>query len=169
MGWLLPVLPDLVEVRRTNLSALSTVAKAMGGGFPIGAMLAKPEIMDAFKPGDHASTFGGNHLACAAGIAAIETIVEEQLAENAKDLGEHLKLRLEELKGRHDVIKEIRGEGLMIGVELKIECKDIVDELRGKGILINCAHDTVLRFLPPLVIEKGQLDGAVEALDEVLK
>ncbi|MEE8402273.1 MAG: aspartate aminotransferase family protein, partial [Candidatus Hydrothermarchaeaceae archaeon] len=90
-----------------------TVAKAMGGGFPMGAMLARPEVMDAFAPGDHASTFGGNHLACAAGAAAVRVIVEERLPERAKELGGHMKQRLQELKDRHDVIKEIRGEGLM--------------------------------------------------------
>ncbi len=146
-----------------------TVAKAMGGGFPLGAMLARPEIMDAFEPGDHASTFGGNHLACAAGRAAVSAIVEEGLVERAEELGEHLKLRLEELKGQHDVIKDVRGAGLMVGIELEIECKDIVDEVRERGVLINCAHDTVLRFLPPLVIEKEQLNRAVDVLDEVLK
>jgi len=146
-----------------------TVAKAMGGGFPMGAMLAKPEIMDTFKPGDHAATFGGNHLACAAGIAAVEAIVEEGLADRAKELGEYLRHRLEELKDRYDVIKEVRGEGLMVGVELETECKNIVEKIRDKGVLLNCAQDTVLRFLPPLVIEKEQLDRAVEVLSEVIQ
>ncbi len=146
-----------------------TVAKAVGGGFPMGVMLAKPEIMDAFKPGDHAATFGGNHLACAAGMAAVEAIVEEGLPERAEELGEYLKQLLEGLKEKHDVIKEVRGEGLMIGVELGKECKDIVEKARDEPDLLHCAQDTVLRFLPPLVIEKAQLDRAVEVLDEVLK
>lgn len=145
-----------------------TVAKALGGGFPMGAMLAKPEIMDTFEPGDHAATFGGNHLACAAGIAAVEAIVEEKLPERAKEIGEYLKQRLEELKGRHDVIKDVRGEGLMVGVELE-NCNDIVEKVRDKGVLLNCAQGTVLRFLPPLVIEKEQLDRAVEVLSEAIQ
>jgi acetylornithine/N-succinyldiaminopimelate aminotransferase len=146
-----------------------TVAKALGGGFPMGAMLAKPEIMDAFVPGDHATTFGGNHLACAAGTAAIEAIVEEGLANRASELGAYLKKRLGELKEKHDVIKEVRGEGLMIGVELETGCSGIVEQMRENGVLINCAHDTVIRFLPPLVIEKEQLERAVEVLEEVMQ
>jgi acetylornithine/N-succinyldiaminopimelate aminotransferase len=146
-----------------------TVAKAIGGGFPMGAMLAKPEIMDAFVPGDHAATFGGNHLACAAGKAAVEVIVEEKLADRAGELGAYLKERLGGLKENHDIIKEIRGVGLMVGVELEVGCSDIVEKMKEKGILINCANDNVIRFLPPLVIEKEELDKAVEALNVVLK
>ena len=146
-----------------------TLAKAIGGGFPMGAMLAKPEIMDAFVPGDHAATFGGNHLACTAGIAVVEVIVEEKLADRAGELGAYLKERLGELKKKHDIIKEVRGEGLMIGVELEVGCSEIVGRMRDKGMLINCAHDNVIRFLPPLVIEKEELDRAVEALDEVIQ
>lgn len=146
-----------------------TVAKGIGGGFPLGAMLAKPEVMDAFSPGDHASTFGGNHLACAAGHAAVSVLIEEKLPARAKELGKYLRQRLLELKERHDIIKEVRGEGLMIGIELTCGCKNIVDEVRKRGVLINCAHDNVLRFLPPLVIKKEQLKRAVEVLDLVLK
>lgn len=146
-----------------------TLAKAIGGGFPMGAMLAKPKIMDTFEPGDHAATFGGNHLACAAGIATVEAIVEERLADRASELGAYLKERLEELKEKHEIIKEVRGEGLMIGVELDTECSGIVEKARNKGVLINCAHENVIRFLPPLVIEKEQLDKAVDVLDAVLE
>ena len=146
-----------------------TLAKAIGGGFPMGAMLAKADIMDAFVPGDHAATFGGNHLACAAGAAAVEVIVEEKLADRAGELGAYLKQRLEELKARHGVIKEVRGEGLMVGVELEVECGEIVEKMREKGVLINCAHDNVIRFLPPLVIGKEELDRAVKVLDGVIQ
>ncbi|MFH1773854.1 MAG: aspartate aminotransferase family protein [Methanobacteriota archaeon] len=145
-----------------------TVAKALGGGFPIGAMLAKPEIMDAFQKGDHASTFGGNHLACAAAKAAVEAILEERLAERAKKLGSYFKASLEKLKEKHEVIKEVRGCGLMIGVELSIECADVVDKAREKGVLLNCTSDKVVRFLPPLVVEKEQLDKVVATFDRVL-
>jgi acetylornithine/N-succinyldiaminopimelate aminotransferase len=146
-----------------------TVAKALGGGFPMGAMLAKPEIMDAFVPGDHAATFGGNHLACAAGKAAVGVIVEEKLAERAGELGAYLKERLEELKEKHEIIKEVRGEGLMVGVVFEVGCGEIVGKMREKGVLINCARDNVIRFLPPLVIEKEELDRAVEVLDGVIR
>ncbi len=145
-----------------------TVAKALGGGFPIGAMLAKPGIMDAFQKGDHASTFGGNHLACAAAKAAVEAIQEEKLSQRAKKLGSYFKARLEKLKEKHEVIKEVRGCGLMIGVELSIECADVVESARGKGVLLNCTHDKVVRFLPPLVIEREELDKVVAIFDSVL-
>lgn len=145
-----------------------TVAKALGGGFPIGAMLAKPGIMDAFQKGDHASTFGGNHLACTAAKAAVEAIQEEKLSQRAKKLGSYFKARLEKLKEKHEVIKEVRGCGLMIGVELSIECADVVESARGKGVLLNCTHDKVVRFLPPLVIERGELDKVVAIFDSVL-
>ena len=144
-----------------------TLAKAMGGGFPIGAMLAKPEIMDAFEVGDHASTFGGNHLACAAAKAAVEVIVEEKLAERSKKLGNYLKAKLEKLKEKHS-IRDVRGYGLMIGVELTEECSDIVSKAAEKGIPLNCTQERIIRFLPPLVIEKEQLDKAVEVFDDVL-
>lgn len=145
-----------------------TVAKALGGGFPIGAMLAKPEIMDAFQKGDHASTFGGNHLACAAAKAALEVILEEKLPQRAKELGSYFKAKLEKLKEKHGIIKEVRGCGLMIGVELSTECADIVDRAREKRVLLNCTHDKVVRFLPPLVIEKEQLDKVIAIFDSVL-
>jgi acetylornithine/N-succinyldiaminopimelate aminotransferase len=145
-----------------------TVAKALGGGFPIGAMLAKPEIMQAFKTGDHAATFGGNHLACAAAKATVEVILEERLVERSRELGGYLKKRLQELKSRHK-IKDIRGYGLMVGVELEKECFGVVDEARERGVLLNCTHDNVVRFLPPLTIEKEQLDRAVDVLDEVME
>lgn len=145
-----------------------TVAKALGSGFPIGVMLARSETMDSFKPGDHASTFGGNHLACAAAKATLEAIIEEGLVERSMHMGEYFRDRLLELSSKYTVIKEVRGMGLMVGAELKIECSDIVNMAREEGILINCAHDTVLRFLPPLVIEKEELDRVVEVLDTIL-
>jgi acetylornithine/N-succinyldiaminopimelate aminotransferase len=145
-----------------------TVAKALGGGFPIGAMLARPEVMDAFVPGDHASTFGGNHLACAAARAAVEAIVEEGLAEKSREMGEYFMRALEGLKSRYGIIKEVRGRGLMIGMELTLPCQGIVEGAREEGVLINCTHDTVLRFLPPLVIDQGQIDRVVEVLEGLL-
>jgi acetylornithine/N-succinyldiaminopimelate aminotransferase len=145
-----------------------TIAKALGGGFPIGAMLAREEIMQAFKTGDHASTFGGNHLACAAAKAALEAVIEEKLPQRARELGEYVLKELEKLKERHPVIREVRGKGLMIGIELAGECAGVVERAREKGVLVNCTADRVLRLLPPLVIEKEQLDRVIEVLDEVL-
>jgi acetylornithine/N-succinyldiaminopimelate aminotransferase len=142
-----------------------TVAKALGGGFPIGCMLAKPYVMDSFDIGDHGSTFGGNHLACVAAKAAIEVILEENLVERSRKLGEYFMKKLKKLKSN---IREVRGLGLMIGIELKKGCEDIVDMCRERGILLNCTQERVLRFLPPLVIKKEQLDMAVDVLEEVL-
>ncbi len=145
-----------------------TLAKSLGGGFPIGAMLAKPEIMDAFKFGSHASTFGGNHLACSAAKASIEAIIAENMPDRAQRLGVHLMGKLKELQRKYPIIKEVRGRGLMIGVELTRECASIVDKAREKGVLLNCVQDKVIRFLPPLVIEKEMLDRAVMVLDQAL-
>jgi acetylornithine/N-succinyldiaminopimelate aminotransferase len=145
-----------------------TVAKALGGGFPIGAMLAKEEVMNAFKVGDHASTFGGNHLACTAAKAALEVIIEEKLPQRAKKLGGYLMSRLMELRDSHEVIRDVRGQGLMVGIELKKNCSYVVEGARKRGVLLNCAHETVVRLLPPLVVGKEQLDRVIKVLDEVL-
>lgn len=146
-----------------------TVAKALGGGFPIGAMLAKPEVMDAFEKGDHASTFGGTHIATAAAKASIEAILEEDLCQQARELGAYLIKELEGLKEKYGFVREVRGRGLMVGMELDFNGQDIVDKARERGVLINCTHDNVLRFMPPLVIEKEQLKTAVDVLDEIFE
>ncbi|WP_456473966.1 acetylornithine transaminase [Candidatus Pyrohabitans sp.] len=146
-----------------------TLAKALGAGFPIGAMLAKPEIMHAFSPGDHASTFGGNPLACAVAKAVLEIVEEEQLARRARELGDYFMAELKKLQEKHEVIKEIRGRGLLIGMELSIPCGEIVAEGLKEGLLLNCIHDTVLRFAPPLVITRGQIDEVCSRLDRILQ
>ncbi len=145
-----------------------TLAKALGGGFPIGAMLAREEVMDAFKPGDHASTFGGNHLACAAAKASLEVILEEDLPRRAGELGGYALKRLRSLGKTNPVIKEVRGRGLMIGVELTERCARVVEGARDKGLLINCTADRVVRLLPPLVIKREQLGRAIDILGEVI-
>jgi acetylornithine/N-succinyldiaminopimelate aminotransferase len=145
-----------------------TMAKTLGGGVAIGAMMAKTEIAEVFKPGKHASTFGGNPLACAAAIAVVETIEEENLLQNAVDMGNYTKEKLEQLKAKHAVIDHIRGVGLMIGIQLKGPGVQIVDKCLEKGLRINCTHDTVLRFMPPMIVTKEQIDTAIEILDSVL-
>jgi acetylornithine/N-succinyldiaminopimelate aminotransferase len=147
---------------------ITTVAKAMGGGYPMGAILANEKIADAFEPGDHGSTFGGNPLGCAASKAAIEVILDEKLTYQSKVLGEYFKKSLEEVASKYDIVKEVRGMGLMIGLELTKNCTEAVSEARKQGILINCTADTVIRLLPPLVIKKEQLDIVVHVMDEVL-
>ncbi|MCX9010067.1 MAG: acetylornithine transaminase [Candidatus Methanoperedens sp.] len=144
---------------------IMTVAKAMGGGFPMGAMLAREDVAANFGRGDHASTFGGNALSCAAAIANIEVIKKEGLVKRSEEMGKYL---VQRLKGLHkDYVKEIRGRGLMVGMELTVKCDDIVNKARERGVLLNCTSDSVLRFVPPLTIAKEQLDKAVAVLDEI--
>jgi len=145
-----------------------TMAKALGGGVAIGAMMAKPELAAVLTPGKHASTFGGNCIACAAGIAVIEAIEEDNLLQNAAQLGQYTKDKLLQLKQKHSVIDSVRGIGMMIGVQLTGPGTAIVDKCLEQGLRINCTHDTVLRFMPPMIATKEQIDRAIEILDDVL-
>jgi acetylornithine/N-succinyldiaminopimelate aminotransferase len=147
---------------------ITTIAKAMGGGYPIGAILANERIASAFEPGDHGSTFGGNPLGCAAAKAAIEVILDENLVHQSQELGAYFKANLEEMASKYEIVKEVRGKGLMIGIELTKNCGDVVIEAREQGVLVNCAADTVVRLLPPLIITKEQLDVVVNVLDAAL-
>jgi len=144
---------------------IMTTAKAIGGGFPMGAMLAREEVAANFVRGDHASTFGGNGLACAAALANIEVIKKEKLVKRSQDMGNYLMKKLRDLN--KDYVLDIRGKGLMVGMELSIKCEDIVAKAREKGVLLNCTSESVLRFVPPLTITKQQLDTAVSVLDEI--
>ncbi|MGZ7070315.1 MAG: acetylornithine/succinylornithine family transaminase [Methanobacterium sp.] len=148
---------------------ITTVAKALGGGFPIGAILAGEEIADAFEPGNHGTTFGGNPLACAAAIAAINAIIDENMVIKAKENGGYLKYKLEEQAKLYGIVEEVRGVGMMLGMELSINCGEIVNEAREQGVLINCTADTVLRLLPPLIIDKGQIDTVTCVLETILE
>jgi acetylornithine/N-succinyldiaminopimelate aminotransferase len=145
-----------------------TLAKALGGGVAIGAMMAKQEVADKLVPGKHASTFGGNCIACAAGIAVVEAIEEDNLLENAVQMGQYAKEKLERLKEKHNIIKEVRGIGLMIGVQLKSPGGEIVDKCLAKGLRINCTNDTVLRFMAAMIVTKEQIDETINILDSVL-
>ena len=147
---------------------IMTMAKALGGGVAIGAMMAKEEIAAKLVPGKHASTFGGNCLACAAGIAVIEAIEEDNLLENAASVGRYAKEKLSELKQKHFIIDHVRGIGLMIGVQLKASGKEIVEKCLEKGLRINCTNESVLRFMPPMIVTKKEIDQAVDILDGVL-
>lgn len=144
---------------------IMTIAKAMGGGFPMGAMLAREDVAANFVRGDHASTFGGGALACAAALANIDVIKKEELVKNSEVLGNYLVSKLRRLD--KDYILEIRGKGLMVGMELSIKCEDIVAKARENGVLLNCTSESVLRFVPPLTITKQQLDTVVSVLDEI--
>lgn len=147
---------------------IAALAKGIAGGFPMGAILASREVGSAFQPGDHAATFGGGPLACAASIASINVILDEDLLTKSKETGAYFRSKLNQLKEKYGLVKEVRGSGLMLGMELKISCADLVNDMREAGVLINCTADTVLRFVPPLSIEKEQIDTVITALDGVL-
>ncbi|MDF2954561.1 acetylornithine transaminase [Candidatus Alkanophaga liquidiphilum] len=144
---------------------IMAVAKALGGGFPIGATLSN----FSFERGEHASTFGGNPLACAAALATLGVIEEEQLVERSERLGAYFMQRLSEVIGDYDSVKEIRGKGLMLGVELQEKCENVVNEALKRGVLLNCTADRVIRLVPPLVISEKQIDGVVKILSDILK
>ena len=146
-----------------------TLAKSLAGGVPIGALLIKKEVAGSFEPGDHASTFGGNPLATAAGVAALTTILEEGMLENCEKMGNDFLSQLEEIKKKFPFVKEVRGKGLILGMELKIDGSSIVKEMLRKKILINCTMGNVLRFLPPLIVAKEEIDRVVKALEEVFQ
>ena len=147
---------------------IMTMAKALGGGVAIGAMMAKEELAASLVPGKHATTFGGNALACAAAVAVIEAIEEENLLENAVNIGQYAKAKLEQLKQKHYIIDHVRSTGLMIGIQLTSPGSAIVDKCLEKGLRINCTQGTVLRLMPPMTATKSQIDRAIDIIDNVL-
>ncbi len=146
-----------------------TMAKALGGGLPIGAMLAKRGIIEAFDPGSHASTFGGNYLVCASALAVLEVIEREYLLQNCQAMSKILFSELLALKKDCPIIKQVRGKGLMIGIELHCEGKQIVRDCLEDGLIINCTMDNVLRLLPPLIITPKEIDRAMSILSKTVK
>ena len=144
------------------------LAKAVGGGLPIGVTVAREDVMAAMKRGEHSSTFGGNPLVCAAASAAIDVLVGENLSERAATLGKYLIERLEETHKKYSIVREVRGMGLMIGVECRFDIYTILMGTQNKGVIILDAGRNILRFLPPLVITKEQLDRAATVLDQVV-
>ena len=144
------------------------LAKSVAGGVPLGVTVAREDIMSAFTLGNHSTTFGGNPLACAAASAAIEALVEEKLPERAASLGKYFMDRLEELHEKHRIVREVRGLGLMIGMQFRFDVLNILlGSLKRRVILLDAGR-TVVRFLPPLVITKEQLDRVVDVLDKVI-
>ncbi|MDO7487739.1 ornithine--oxo-acid transaminase [Peribacillus sp. NPDC096622] len=143
------------------------LGKALGGGvFPISCVAANREILGVFNPGSHGSTFGGNPLACAVSIASLEVLEEEKLAERSLELGQYFMDSLKEIK--NPMIKDIRGRGLFIGVELTEAARPYCEQLKEEKLLCKETHDTVIRFAPPLVITKEDLDWAIERIKRVL-
>jgi len=145
------------------------IAKALGGGVSIGGIIAKDKAAEFMKSGTHASTFGGNPLACAAAIAVVEAIDQENLLQAAEEKGRYLKDQLQQLQEKHRMITEIRQLGLMIGVELSTPGDELVRLALDKGLRINCTQQTVLRLMPPMIATAEQIDDAVRILDQVLE
>ena len=146
---------------------IMTLAKSLANGVPIGAMVATEEVARAFSPGNHAATFGGNPLATRVGCVVIDTLLEDGILENCQEMGEYLVKRLLDLKKRYACIKDVRGKGLIIGAELVFEGTEIVERCLERGFLINCTAGTVLRFLPPLIVTREEIDRLLTALDAI--
>ncbi len=146
---------------------IMTLAKALGNGLPIGAMLAKEELSGAFGPGSHATTFGGTPLVTAVAEAVVKSLIEDGLLEKCSETGEYFREKLFELKGKYSLIKDVRGYGLINGLELDVPGAGIVNECMARGFLIVCAHEKVLRFVPPLIISKEEVDSLINCLNEI--
>ena len=145
---------------------IMTMAKGIGGGVPMGGILATEKVAGAFVPGDHGTTFGGGPLVCAAANAVLDAFEEENILDNVNEVGEYFISELKKLD--KEIIADVRGSGLMVGLELAKPGAEYVDKLREAGFLINCTAGNVLRFVPPLIITKEEIDEFVKALDEIL-
>ena len=149
---------------------IMTLAKGLGGGFPIGAMLSSNKVASAFQPGNHASTFGGNPLACAAAVATLETLLEDGfILDQCRRMGSYLVQGLADLKKEYpSVVAEVRGMGLLVGMELTRECASIVKACMERGVIINCTAGNVVRFTPPLIVREKDIDHMLDILDDIL-
>jgi acetylornithine/N-succinyldiaminopimelate aminotransferase len=147
---------------------IMTLAKALANGLPIGAMLAREEVAEAFGPGAHASTFGGTPIITAASVQVVNVLLEENLIHHCAKMGAYFKKGLSGLKAKHESIVDVRGMGLLLGMKLKLEGDTIVRSCMEKGFLINCIQGNILRFIPPLIVEKEEIDALIACLDEVL-
>ncbi len=152
------VMPDVI-----------TLAKGLGGGVPVGACVARGDAAALFQPGSHGSTFGGNPLACAAGLATLDIIESENLCQNATDMGAHIRASLQRALAETPGVREIRGQGLMIGIELDRPCGDLVKTALEAGLLINVTADNVVRLVPPLVISRVEADQLVSGLAPMIR
>ena len=150
---------------------IMTLAKGLGGGVPIGAMLTTNEVATGMKPGDHGSTFGGNPLACAAGNAVLEAFDSEGIIDNVKEVSEELFEKLNKLRAKYNCIRSVRGKGLLIGIEFDdtITAQGMREQLFSMGILVSAIGKSTIRLAPPLIITKAQAGQFVKALDKILK
>ena len=144
------------------------LAKGIAGGVPMGATLVKPDILSSISKGEHSSTFGGNPISCAAGTAALKVLTEDGLIKNSEKMGKIFREGLEKLKEKHSMIREIRGKGLMIGIEMKFEVRDILMGLIKEGVLMLYSGRNILRILPPLVISEEDITKVLHALDSII-
>jgi acetylornithine/N-succinyldiaminopimelate aminotransferase len=151
------VIPDLV-----------CMAKGLGGGFPIGAVVASGKVAESISPGDHGSTFGGNPLACSIALAILSELLDNGVLANVEQMSQYLLEKLQGLKEKHESIKDIHGMGLLVGLRLSIDTKDFVNQCIEKGLLLVGAGADVVRLLPPLNIEKEYIDRAIDIIDSVL-
>ena len=147
---------------------IMTLAKALANGLPIGAMLAKEEVAAAFGPGAHATTFGGTPIVTAAALEVCKTFVAENVVDQARETGAYFRGKLLDLKERHPAIVDVRGQGLLLGMKLNMNGETLVTRCMQKGFLINCIQENILRFIPPLIIKKEEIDALIECLDMLL-
>jgi acetylornithine aminotransferase len=147
---------------------IMTLAKALGNGLPIGAMLATEKVSSAFGPGAHATTFGGTPIVTAASLEVVRTLEREGLVEASRRMGAYFREQLKALSARHSCIQEVRGLGLLVGLKLDRKGESVVNKCLERGFLINCIQDTILRFVPPLIVTEAEIDRLVNCLDEVL-
>ncbi|NOS77455.1 MAG: acetylornithine transaminase [Nitrospira sp.] len=146
---------------------IMTLAKGLGGGMPIGACLAKDAVAAVFTAGTHASTFGGNPLACAAGLAVCRILIEGRVLEQARRMGDYLAKGLADFKDRHRAVRDVRGLGLLQGLEVEIDAKAVVADCLTRGVLVNATSERVLRFVPPLIITQAEIDRVLETLSSI--
>jgi acetylornithine aminotransferase/acetylornithine/N-succinyldiaminopimelate aminotransferase len=154
--------------RLDGLPDIAIVAKPLAGGLPLGAFLAREEFAASFSPGLHGSTFGGGPLTCATGLTFLETVERKRLLANVRARGAELKAGLKKLAAKNDFIREVRGEGLMLGIDLEVEGAPYVAEALKQGLLINCTHDHILRLLPPFILTTQQVKEGLSKIDSVL-
>jgi len=148
---------------------IMTLAKALANGLPIGAMLAREQVAEAFGPGAHATTFGGTPLVTAAAFEVCKTLVQGNVINQGREAGAYFKEKLLWLKERHDVVVDIRGLGLLIGIKLAINGESLVNQCLQEGFLINCIQENILRFVPPLIVKKEEIDALIKCLDELFQ
>jgi acetylornithine aminotransferase len=146
---------------------IMTLAKGLGGGVPIGACLATAPVAKAFGPGSHASTFGGNPLACAAALAVFRVLLDGRVLDQARRMGEYLSKGLSECKDRHHLVRDVRGLGLLQGMEVEMDAKTVVADCLKRGFLVNAVGEHVLRFIPPLIITQPEVDRLLEVLSHI--